>query len=109
MLMCVKYKVVSVCYIFGLLLITASCTVCTSLFVLFFSFIEICTIARKESQKVGGSKPIHLFAEQSCLKHCLKFFFFKANLKYVTLQTFYVKTKTKKTLIGDHWEALNHL
>lgn len=64
MLMCVKYKVVSVCYMFGLLLITASCTVCTSLF-LFVIYINMYYCTQK-SQKAGGSKPVHLFAKQNC-------------------------------------------
>ncbi len=91
--MCVKYKVVSVCYMFGLLSITASCT--SPFFVLLiYTNIYYCT---QKSQKAGGSKPVRLFAKQNCF------------FKYIPLQTFLVirvHASASKYLIGDRLEAL---
>lgn len=53
MLMCVKYKVVSACYMSGLLLITASCTVCTSLYFCSFHLYKYVLLHAKISKSCG--------------------------------------------------------
>lgn len=95
MLMCVKYKVVSVCYIFGFfinysLLYSMYITFCFVLFI--YINMYYCT---QRISKSWGFKTCPSLCRAELFK-IVFLFFFKANLKYKTLQKFYVKKKKKK-------------